>query len=651
MKMSQEEDTPEELRQMLQGMMKDLKKDFPEELEEFSAQEELDGDGVSLKEFLSQLKPPVGSKPRPPKDECPSCHREFLQSSGMSEVPMKCGHCLTTLRDVLRGRFAKSLEDCHQHSAEILGMPCFCKPSRGQTEKEKSMSDGERLVSLLKRYHAAVAAKNLDGAELLKEELNCLRRNLTEEMRRHATPASVEDVADFLALPALNGLETRDEFWRYGWLPSDGSRAAQIRLGSSLIFFRTIVDWPMPKEATAADYHRRLAEFLWQDPIFAGGEWIPKDYSLNTKNHRMQIDCGSSLYCQHRSFSFEGKMMGKPGEGGVLLKHLRAFLHRLEHRCTFFTDPEFGYFSPRREAIGSCIFPMEYLHLPALCMTEDILKLQKTVQAQDFSGCTDGTPSICLTTADGVPMRVSEPHGEAIGLVALIDIRSCGTPLKERFQNLNRVAKFLEKEEQQARRRLKANLLRHRRAEDAIARSLALLQNARLLTQEDALLAISRVWLGIELGCITSIPKQSLFEAARFALRSDNDLRNPLFGGRYKSEFVPTMPSIDYASPYLEDLDQLGDVLWEDQDPDMALPAKKGMKTDDSDPLGLGEMLGNLIDDPGRILEKLKSAFEERLPQESPEVLLERDRCNNTRAFMIRDILKSASDEFDWGMR
>ncbi|MCQ2403905.1 MAG: hypothetical protein MJ202_09300 [Lentisphaeria bacterium] len=540
-------DAPPGLKEVLDEMMRDMKKLAPPR-ETFHSHAEI---------------VPGESHGEEDDRRCPHCGRKVPKPSDKGHVPGKCGHCLTAFRDEFRGLFSVWLRHRNDYSAEEQGLPLICGP--------EFQEEGERLLKMLKCYQEAKAEGREDGAELLKQEISGLRRHFAEAMRLHAkiTPKSLQKVREFLDLPCRSTILRRQQFMRAGWLPVDGDEKPLVRLASTLFCQRTVVDLHKTTDKVMDPW--RLEKLLAQDPLFAGGHLNSQEHSLFSKNNRVMVECGKHNADSSQTY-LEFVVQGEAGENIRQLQVVKDFLLRLERRATVFVDPELGYYNAPFLSAGACVFPMEYLHIPALCGRYGLPKLRQLVQTMNGANCCQEEISILLEAPEGWPAEEFKDERGNLnwsGFLCLWDTRSFGVSLKERVRNLDRIARQLEKLELRERQYIRQDVILREELTERLVRSYGLLAFSRGLEINEAVRAVSQVWLGQELGCFPKLMKWQVLQMARVTVCSDKELFD-LERGKAKlgEEPNPAAPLTDYRDAHLEELDDVTDVLWEEQDDD-----------------------------------------------------------------------------------
>ena len=582
-------DAPPGLKEVLDEMMRDMKKLTPPR-DKFHSHEEI-----------------VSEESHSEQDDrrCPHCGRKVPKPSDKGHVPGKCGHCLTAFRDEFRGLFSVWLKHRNDYSAEEQGLPLICGP--------EFQEEGERLLKMLKCYQEAKADGREDGAELLKQEISGLRRHFAEAMRLHAkvTPKSLQKVLEFLELPRRSTVLRRQQFMRAGWLPVDGDEKPLIRLASTLFCQRTVVDLHKTTDKVMDPWC--LEKLLAQDPLFADGHRNSQEHSLFSKNNRVMAECGKHNADSSQTY-LEFVVQGEAGENLRQLQVVKDFLTRLERRATVFVDPELGYYNAPFLSAGACAFPMEYLHIPALCVRYGLPKLRQLVQIMNGSNCCQEEISILLEVPEGWPAEEFKDERGNVnwsGFLCLWDTRSFGVPLKERVRNLDRIARQLEKLELRERQFIRHDVILREELTERLVRSYALLALSRGLEINEAVRAVSLVWLGQELGCFPKLKKWQILQMARLSVCTNKELFD-LERGKANLDEEPNLaePVTDYRDAHLEELDDVTDVLWEEQDDDGETKASqpdKSMKSFDFQH-EIDRLFNDLQKNPGKadkIMERL----------------------------------------------
>ncbi|MCQ2396283.1 MAG: hypothetical protein MJ106_01115 [Lentisphaeria bacterium] len=543
---------PPGLKEMLDGVKQELSSLKIPGMEEFKNL--LEGDSRTGDDGARQAMQNI-----PEAVTCPHCHNDWGREL-VEENIRKCGHCFSVARKQFRDKFGVGFGKRMDISADSQGLPVICE--------ESNKKNRERLIKLLKCYHEALRDNREEGAELLRQEIIGLRQEMTDAIRVSLKSCKNNTACSEYILQGTQGVvgdNTYDGLLRCGWLPFPEEKDAQIHLSSGIVARRTMVDLPMREDATGRDYSMEILSRLSSEPIFKGGSVNMEDGFLASANKRIFAKCGGIGLDGRRAGHFEMISLDRAAPNSRNVGCLDLILRRLESRNTFFTDPEFGYFHPERNSGGSGITLMEYMHLPALCATLGLPRLRKIVGAMDGENCLRGRQGIRLELPYGWSKLGHASYMMALGgFVVLCDTRMFGVSLRERYNNLHRIAASLEKQECAMRRNMRTNLLLRDEILDDMARSYSMLRSCRLLSGVDALPALSNLWLGQELGCYASLSKQRLIAAVKVASASDDVLCG--LNAQKRGAMVPieTLPKSESRADYLPE------VLWEDQDLDVA---------------------------------------------------------------------------------
>ena len=632
-------DAPPGLKEVLDELMQDMKKQAPRK-DKFHSHEEIVPEETEQAEDNRQ---------------CPHCGRPVPKASDKGHVPGKCGHCLTTFREEFRGVYSVWMRHCAEYGVEEQGLPLVCGP--------EFREDGERLHKMLKCYQEAMADGREDGAELLKQEISGLRRHFAELMRLQAkiTAKSLQKAREFLEHPCRSAVANRQQFMRAGWLPADGEEKPLIRLGSALFCQRTVVDLKKSAEKNFDPW--LLEKILAQDPLFAGGHRDTKEHALFSRNNRVMVEFGKRNPTASQTY-LEFIVQGKAGENPRQLQIARDFLQRLERRVTVFVDPEFGYYNAPFLSAGSCVFPLEYLHIPALCSRYGLPRLRELVQAMNGGNCCREEISVLLEVPEGWPRdEFKDERGNTVwsNFLCLWDTRCFGIPIKERVRNLDRIARQLERMELQERQFIRRDVVLREELTEQMVRSHALLAFSRRLDISEAIRAVSFVWLGQELGCFPHLMKWQILQMAHLAVCPNQELFD-LEYIKHRPQGEPNLvaPLMDYREPHLEELDDVADVLWEEQDDDGKKDAEMPKKAMNSSEFHqeIGKLFDDLQKGPDRAekiikrLDELEKFFDDspdlnRAPDssESSNEKFRRMIHQQNRASMIRNLMKGIRGE------
>lgn len=551
--------------------------------------------------------------------KCPICHAEWGRDP-IGDNLCKCGHCLSYARKELKEKFGEGFKRRGKQGAILQGLPALCY--------DECKEGRERLLKLLQCYHEALDGHRTEGAELLKEEIISLRQQMLEDERKLLDDSKyskeLERVECNDCSPVVLGATTFEGVLRYGWMPLPDEENEQIILSTAVLAKRSMVDLPMPSGATADDYHREVMARLMEDPVFQGGYVNWSDYFLANSTLRAFAGCDAK---GRRAGHFETFFIDNGADASLMSWDAWKFLTRLEHRNTFFTDPEFGYFHPDRDAAGCGMQMMVFMHLPALCATLGLPRLRKIVGDMDGQNCLRGQQGIRLEAPNNWFGMPQNSYVVSIGgFLVLCDNRIFGEGIQERVNNLKRVAKILEKQERAMRKRMRTERLLREEVLDDLAKSCSLLKSSMLLSREEAIAALSSLWMGREIGCFPGISKKQLIKAVIVATEHGE----PVFCNFAKHRLA----DIESAPKRRPDDGFVPDVLWEDQD----LDAKQQPSPRTSDATGSVEILGEL---PGSV-EDFRETMNESLLRKSVKPYPERVRIHEDerrRASEIHRIL------------
>lgn len=535
----------------------------------------LTGDKETCNALISQLKSAAAEPPRPLV--CPHCGYEVEKRVNGDGKQRKCGHCL----GILRGDFARFyLRMGFNHGS----MDYYDGDGRlpvyfGRTHLEESALFEKSILN----YETALAMGAVGKVELLRDEINALRRNFTEGMMHDAKPArnSVSSAVKYISKSNRHVPWSQNSAALLQWIPFAEERP-QVRLGSSVAVYRTIVDVPgMGEDATAEDYFERLNGILAKDPLFRNGSRNLNDHTLSSENGSVYVECDNWGGSPHRSFSFVAHFGGPPGSNKENLKQAREFLARLEKRVAFFVDPSFGYFHPATFVGGDGIIPMEFLHLPLLSRAASNEELRRTIQAFDGEAIMESTSTFTINPAPGL----WQVNPSTCQFIELDDLHFFEADTAGRVKELDRIASCMEKCELFLRDRVRGSEVVRNDLENSFIRAKLLICKLRKINQHEATQLISDLWLGQELGCFPKMSKDKLLKLATLGLMPDeffDDVR------KYSEPFIEplTAKGIKGAPAGAEWSDSM-ELPWEEQDLDVetrvASPADHAYSPGDSE--------------------------------------------------------------------
>ena len=184
----------------------------------------------------------------------------------------------------------------------------------------------------------------------------------------------------------------------------------------------------------------------------------------------------------------------------------------------FAWDSEFGYLSPFPEHCGTGLLIRADLHLEGLHMIGDIPPVLNALKAVRFG-------------ADGVNM---DGLMNAAHIFDVYTNASLGISEEDLMAHAERIFHELVTQEINARLRLVREL--PRTFEDAVARSLAILQNCRLLSPWELLDIISPIRLAAVMGFLDGITRAEADSILRKQLSARDDLPDSADGDRMRDE-------------------------------------------------------------------------------------------------------------------
>ena len=162
----------------------------------------------------------------------------------------------------------------------------------------------------------------------------------------------------------------------------------------------------------------------------------------------------------------------------------------LNERLDFAFDECLGYLTQCPTNLGTGMRASLMLHLPAL-------------QESGVMGRVANSLSKLGLAIRGIYGEGSEPVGAIYQLSNQVTL---GLSEKEAIENLGRIAMQLVSQERAARKTLSKNI----ETQDSICRSLGILQNARMLTNDEFMKLLSKIRIGISEGLIPNISYDKL---------------------------------------------------------------------------------------------------------------------------------------------
>lgn len=162
----------------------------------------------------------------------------------------------------------------------------------------------------------------------------------------------------------------------------------------------------------------------------------------------------------------------------------------LENRLPFAFDDEFGYLTQCPTNLGTGMRASLMMHLPAM---QENGMMQRIAANLSKLGL----------TLRGIYGEGSEPKGAIYQLSNQVTL---GLSEHSAIDNLNNIARQLIAQERAAR----ASLMKSEKVQDVVLRSLGLLKNARLLSNDEFMVLLSQVRVGVAEQWIAGVSQQEL---------------------------------------------------------------------------------------------------------------------------------------------
>ena len=162
----------------------------------------------------------------------------------------------------------------------------------------------------------------------------------------------------------------------------------------------------------------------------------------------------------------------------------------LEKRLPFAFDDEFGYLTQCPTNLGTGMRASLMVHLPA--MQENGMMQRMAANLSKLG-----------LTLRGIYGEGSEPKGAIYQLSNQVTL---GLSERSAIDNLNNIARQLAAQE----RSVRSSLMKNEKIQDVVLRSLGLLKNARLLSNEEFMVLLSQVRVGVAENWITGVSQQEL---------------------------------------------------------------------------------------------------------------------------------------------
>ncbi|MGN0866210.1 MAG: hypothetical protein ACI4SG_00830 [Oligosphaeraceae bacterium] len=450
------------------------------------------------------------------KPACPHC------GCIPGESYEKCGYCFASLRPFLLRLVLPAEGD-----GKIPMPPASLRQGGPRLALMSKRDQIRQLFHLLDIREASFLKGRLDGVESVQDEIDALRQEIMQAaLEEDAHPASSPTTRALRPVTIHGGT----------LLPFPGVEEVSpssplVRLAISLCIFRTLVDPPGGFPEKPEECRRKMEDLFALSPVFQGGyrrEGEPAIYSANGRVRaffgRTEEGAGASQAADGRA-TFSLTIL--PWETYKLPLHGTSLMEEWEKRYHFFQDPVLGFFHPLRGICRAAHRLVHTLHLPALMALLGLERLRMIVNyLEGRHPCETMACNLFL----GRPAFIPDNSPEAMdpfpcGLLVLKDCLMEWDGVEERVKRLTRVARILEKRELQARSWFLRSDVDRENLLDAISHSRALLRGARTLSPREMATALSRLWLGQELGCFPSLPRPRILKALGYFL--DRQVQTP----------------------------------------------------------------------------------------------------------------------------
>ncbi len=450
-------------------------------------------------------------KPRPEKKKeaaPPTCHHCGCVAGESYE---KCGYCFASLRPF----FTKRLP-LQQDGRTPVAPPARlgCGPRIAFPEEANR---ARQLGKLLLIRETSFLKGRLDGVESVQDEISALRQEIMQAALAHRLQNTLPYLPSLLGKPH----RTFHGGTLFPFLESEETKQATplIRLAFSQQIYRTLVDPPggFPDDPEAC--RRKTEELLALSPAFRGGYRWEGEPAIFSANGSIRALCGRTEdgvpAVADGRITFSLTVL--PGEGRLLSLNTHDLMADWENHYHFFQDPMLGFFHPLGGICRAAYRLVLTLHLPALMALMGRQRLQNVLHYLE-GFIPDGTQSPSLFLDSPPFLQGDSEEAFPSGFLILKDCTTEWDNFPARVKRLSQIVQTLEKREKQARNWFlhhsdgRENLL------DAISQSRALLRGARTLSLAELGTALSRLWLGQELGCFPSLPRQRILRAVGFLL-------------------------------------------------------------------------------------------------------------------------------------
>ncbi|MBO7742122.1 MAG: UvrB/UvrC motif-containing protein [Victivallales bacterium] len=457
-------------------------------------------------------------------NSCPKCGT--LSTASLRNMQLGCRECLNAFREEYRKLLSKQTQELAKHRQESTLTPLKSAAQEYLTAQIELLED---------KLKSAVQAEEYEQAGELKAKIESLYGLMTATEGKGRGAAAAAAVPENVHLvPAVSALPL--------WLPEEPeSCRQQIRLSSFVRYERNLAavhTLPPYTEAghvtDAAKAMELLLPVLRNDPLFSDArELDPRNIPLSERRS-LYLNGIAPWDFLNPPVPMPSRIFITPDRRVVALLNSRAHLSvtfwnlpdlksgsarevqlldkRLSSRLAFAADAEFGAVTRDLTALGSGVTIGEVLHLPLLTMESGVQRIANACKQLGFR-IRVSFPGDTVTAEPYIGAGERAMSFAAGGLVTIVDAFAMGDTLNERCRSIQRQAVRLANHELELRRNLggmKELLLKVR---DIVGRSASMISGAAVCNPVEYRHILSALWLGMELGMLTSVDHLRLFKA------------------------------------------------------------------------------------------------------------------------------------------
>jgi protein-arginine kinase activator protein McsA/protein-arginine kinase len=466
---------------------------------------------------------------------CPKCGMSSAQS--LKTMQLGCRDCLDTFREEYRKLLEKQQNEMKSHRRESTLAPAKSAAQEYLTAQIELLED---------KLQNAVKAEEYEQAAELKSKIQSLYALLPKvdaaSARSRKKAEATSAAADSPHSSSSHGLQL--------WLPeADYDCRHHIRLRSFVRYERNLAAVrsmpPYTDNAQAPDAAKALEilrPILQNDPLFHDAEELDLRNVPLSERRRLYLYGVAPWNFLNGSAAIPTRIFISRDRHAVALLNCSAHLSvtlwnvpdlkaesareiqqldkRLSTRIAFASDNEFGAITRSLTTMGSGVTIGEVLHLPLLLMESGFPRIANGCKHLGYRAGI----SFPGDTADAEPYANGGNRAmefAAGGIMTVTDAFAMGHTLNERCRNVQRQAVRLANHEMELRRNLPAMPKLKLKVMDSVGRSAALIGGASLCSPVEYRHILSALWLGLELGMLTTFTHRQIFSALGEAASCD----------------------------------------------------------------------------------------------------------------------------------